>query len=108
METTIDISDFRLRQVALSEIFSTIEKQTDLRFIYVASQLPLDATMSFESGDYITLARLFTAISAMVDITLLRHEKKIIVRSIAKHANGGDSRITRAAGSPNTQPISIA
>ncbi|AHF90317.1 hypothetical protein OPIT5_08975 [Opitutaceae bacterium TAV5] len=85
--TVVSIEVFRDRQAALGEIFPLVEKQTGLQFVYVASQLPLDTTMSFESGDKITLARLFTIISALTDVVFFRHETKIVVRTRRKDDN---------------------
>ncbi|RRJ96957.1 hypothetical protein Ga0100231_024720 [Opitutaceae bacterium TAV4] len=77
---TVNVASIKTKPATLPEIFSLVEQQTGFKFVYLATQLPLDTTLALESRETVTLARLFTDVSSMVGVVFIRHNRKIVVR----------------------------
>ncbi|AHF93386.1 hypothetical protein OPIT5_27440 [Opitutaceae bacterium TAV5] len=80
VRTPVSVAAIKMKPATLPEIFSLVEQQTGLKFVYLATQLPLKTTMELESRETVTLARLFTDVSSMVGVVFVRHNRKIVVR----------------------------
>ncbi|AHF89888.1 hypothetical protein OPIT5_06275 [Opitutaceae bacterium TAV5] len=75
---SIDTSSLGNRPVTLVRILQEVEKQTDFRFVYVASDLPLKTTLLLESGNTVPLDRLLKDITVMLDVVFQRYGKIIV------------------------------
>jgi hypothetical protein len=80
--TMVNITSIKTRAVTLPEIFSLVETQTSLRFVYAVNQISRKPPMLLKTSDTVSLARLLSDISLMVDVVFRRANQQIIVRAL--------------------------
>lgn len=78
--TTIDIDVLKKQPATLPQIFALVEQQTRLKFTYLDNQLPTDRPVALEARGAVTLARLFTDLSTMLEVVFQRRGQRVVVR----------------------------
>lgn len=77
MSATLDLEQ---EQLTLGELLAAIEKQTDFRFVYVKSEVPLAAPIRVTSGRAVPLPRVLAAARDQAAVAFQRSGYQIAVR----------------------------
>ncbi|GEM_PF-5521394 len=81
VDTWINTSSINSKGLSMEAILNIVEGQTQYRFVYVSTRIPIDGKMVIEPGSTESLAQLFSNISSLSNVIFQRHGLKIIVRT---------------------------